>query len=98
MSASEVWIALKEEGTMFSYVGFAASLAVAVGLFTVRVHRIRVYASIEILVGMVALTQVFFFPSRFLQIEEGSDLAQYLAVVGGIYIIVRGLDNFRAGT
>lgn len=70
-------------------------LIIATGLYLLREHRRRVYAGVEIVFGIAAghfAANTFFHAASPEQRVQAS-----VAAIGGIYIIVRGFDNFMQG-
>jgi hypothetical protein len=61
-------------------------------LFVMRVKVLLLYAALEILVGVVAITSSI---SHAIDqpAQSNQSIALILAVLGGIYIVIRGLDN-----
>lgn len=86
-------IALFIAGTIFFIIGGVIMLVIGVLLFAARAHMPIIYASTEIFVGIFGATNAFLlvgvrnFPSPTAGIQ----------ILGGIYIIVRGLDYMGRG-
>jgi hypothetical protein len=84
----------------FTELGFQALFAggvviVASALFMLREHGRRIYACLEILFGFAAgqfAANTFFHAASPEQRVQAT-----VAAIGGIYIIIRGLDNLRQG-
>jgi hypothetical protein len=76
-----------------SLMGAALALSLAIGLFVLRLNCLRIYASLEIAIGLGAsyVTVRGFTPSAPI------GLAHITALAGALYVIVRGLDNYRKG-
>ena len=66
-------------------------------LFELRRRRTFVYGVFEFVVGLIGLTLTFYPQTMYLLTEEASAsgliLSRGIAIVGGIYLLVRGMDN-----
>ena len=73
------------------------SVALAVGFYRVRGTHPFWYGVGEIAVGSAALSTKFFPPYSYLLVHESSLVSEFVsgavAVIVGIYLLVRGLDN-----
>jgi hypothetical protein len=82
-------------GIVFQGLFAAAVLAIGGGLYALRQFRRRTYAFLEVVFGMgaaVYAANTFYFATT------GDDRARSIvATFAGIYIIVRGFDNWREG-
>jgi hypothetical protein len=77
---------------VLQFLFFALVIVIAVGLYLLRSKRRRIYASLEIMIGVaiaVYATNEIYRPT------EGSFPAKsWFAGMAGIYVIIRGLDNW----
>src|SRR5256885_1234484 len=74
----------------FVRVGFVViACYFAWGLFYIRKHFTRFYAACELCAGIGAIWTAF---------ATATEMAAGGALAGGIYIIIRGLDNWERGT
>jgi hypothetical protein len=64
-------------------------VTVALVMFTVKVHALRVYAVIELLFAIAVLVQAIG------AISKDADTAQTLTLIAGVYLLIRGMDNFK---
>ncbi len=64
--------------------------AVAIALFWLRGHRPKFYGNLEIFVGLLTINSTASTVTRF-------DIPSTLPFLGGIYIVIRGLDNLAKG-
>jgi hypothetical protein len=73
------------------------SIVAALFFYGLRGRRPFVYGLIEFAVGLIGLTLTFYPQTSYLLIEEssfwGMTLSHDVTIVGGIYLLVRGLDN-----
>ena len=74
-----------------SVLGASLALVLAVGLFVLRLNYLRFYASLEIAVGI----GTSFLVVRRLPPNSPVSLEQVTALAAALYVIVRGLDNYR---
>lgn len=65
----------------------AIGLLIAVGLYNLRLRIRSVYGLIEIVVGTISIL--------FATNHAASPATTFITAVGGIYVIVRGLDNIE---
>ena len=66
------------------------------GLFSLRTRRRRVYAAIEVISGLGAAVYA---ANTFYDAAAPDDRAKAVfATIAGLYVIVRGMDNWREGT
>jgi hypothetical protein len=70
----------------FAYLVVVLSYA----FFMLRLRARSIYGVVEVLVGITAIFAAVSKP-------EDADLAHLIAVLGGAYIVVRGLDNINEG-
>src|SRR5579871_2210858 len=74
-------------------------IAAAALLFELRRRRPFVYGVFEFVVGLIGLTLTFYPQTTYLLTEEASAsgliLSRGIAIVGGIYLLVRGIDNME---
>jgi hypothetical protein len=69
---------------------FPVACTIAYSLYILRDRRRSLYGAIEIIAGSAAIFSSIVTVSN-------SDFARFVSLTGGIYIIVRGMDNFDAG-
>jgi hypothetical protein len=60
----------------------------AILLFVLRQKALDLYAILEIVVGLAAI-------SGSILSNKAADISHFIGVLGGVYIVVRGLDNFE---
>jgi hypothetical protein len=77
--------------SMYYWWGIPYAIGLAFGLYILRSKQRFVYGSIEVIVGIAAISTTIFSQS------SSPGLALLIAVSSGIYIIVRGLDNIDNG-
>lgn len=61
-------------------------MALAAGLFTIRIHRLRSYAVIEIAFGLATCWDT---------IARSGNYIDPLKLGTSVYLMIRGLDNMR---
>src|SRR5262249_6912257 len=88
----------EHSGDVFIQIAFVFSILIAsFTFFLMRLNFRRIYAGLEIFVGIViaefAFNQVFN-----TNVNTQSLVNAAIAILGAIYIIVRGLDNWQQGT
>ena len=71
----------------------AAALFIAVTLYLIRQHLRLPYGIAEFVFGLVTILRSFQPYSNYAGVGAG----QWLQVIGGLYIMVRGLDNIGIG-
>ena len=64
-----------------------------IGLFILRKKKRCKYGLIEIIVGILAIASAIFQPT----IDATTGITDVLKLFGGIYITIRGMDNFEKG-
>ena len=69
------------------FVAAVAGLLVAVGLYNLRLRVRPLYGLIEIVIGTISIL--------FATNQAASPATTFITAVGGIYVIVRGLDNIE---
>jgi hypothetical protein len=84
--AASDWVISASSKPWFAFV----AIVLAYLLYLLRLHAQCVYALLEIVIGLAAMWSSILTPTN-------SSLAHLIAVFGGIYIIIRGLDNFEKG-
>ena len=76
-------------------------LIAAMFFFALRRRRPFAYGVFEFLVGLIGLTLTFYPQTGYLLTEDSSAsgliLSRGIAIVGGIYLLVRGMDNMERG-
>jgi hypothetical protein len=77
--------------SMYYWWGIPYAIGLAFGLYVLRSKQRFIYGSIEVIVGIAAISTTIFGQS------PSPGLALLVAVSSGIYIIVRGLDNIDNG-
>jgi hypothetical protein len=80
---------------LFQFSFVAVVLIVAVGLFTLRYFQRRLYGSIEIIFGFFAA--VYAANELYVAATPYSQTKGAVASLAGIYIIIRGMDNWQQG-
>ena len=77
------------------------SIVAALFFFQLRWRRPFAYGLFEFAVGLIGLTLTFYPQTTYLITDEASPfgitLSHGVAIVGGIYLLVRGLDNMERG-
>jgi hypothetical protein len=58
-----------------------------------RKRNINAYRGIEIIIGLATLLSIIYNPT----INTSTGINDILKLLGGIYITIRGLDNFEKG-
>lgn len=76
----------------FQILFVAIILAISSLLYALRTKRLRLYAALEIMFGVCA--SVFAANGLYTSIAYDTEFRNFVAAFGGIYIIVRGLDNW----
>lgn len=62
---------------------------VALIMFLVKIHALRSYAVIELLFAIGVLVH------SIESIKDDADTTQTLALLAGVYLLIRGMDNYR---
>jgi hypothetical protein len=91
-SALKEWIIGYTSGLALGILCFAVTIATAISLYLLRSKRRRLYAILEIAFGISA--SIFAANEIANAPEYSSEFRNLVAAVGGIYIIIRGLDNW----
>jgi hypothetical protein len=63
---------------------------IALVMFYVKLHALRTYAILELLFALGVLVQAV----QTIKTNE-TDAAHTLTLVGGVYLLIRGMDNFN---
>lgn len=82
-AAREIAPASQEDPGFLVFLGLGAALV----LYRMRLTSLRRYGHLEVMIGALTLGV-----STALQ---GNSMSRFITFVGGVYVIVRGIDNFE---